>query len=44
MTANSIAEPKAHSLAMGGNPLPVTSLAVDIHTYPVGTWNKSPGT
>jgi hypothetical protein len=41
--ANNTAEPKAHSRAMGGNPLPVTSLAVNIHTKAVGTWYCSPG-
>lgn len=35
--AKSAAAPIAHSLAMGGNPCPVTSLAVKIQTYAVGT-------
>lgn len=29
--------PAAHSLAIGGSPRPVTSLAVKIQTYAVGT-------
>ena len=35
--AKSIPAPKAHSFAIGGSPWPVTSLAVKIHTYAVGT-------
>lgn len=43
VTANRITAPIAHSRAIGGSPWPVTNLAVKIHTYAVGTWNKSPG-
>jgi hypothetical protein len=32
VAAKSAAAPMAHSLAMGGSPLPVTSLAVKIQT------------
>jgi hypothetical protein len=37
------AAPEAHSFDMGGRPFPVTSRAVKIQTYAVGTWNKSLG-
>lgn len=39
ITANA----NAHSFAIGGRPFPVTNLAVNIHTYPVGTGKRSPG-
>lgn len=43
VTANRAPEPTAHCLAMGGSPLPVTNLAVNIQTKAVGTWKRSPG-
>lgn len=43
MHAKREAATKAHSLAIGGSPSPVTSLAVKIQTYAVGTGKSSPG-
>ena len=42
--ANTSPAPSAHCHAISGRPCPVTSRAVKIHTYPVGTWNMPPGT